>query len=248
MLCRHHLCANRQADKGQRQARGHLWPCRELAHLLRRLRAAGAALPATSGKSAALWRSLTVCPLCSTTAGLEHAMPRAKPEAAIRVQVKLRTEKAQYLCVRAAPSYRAHFQHLQEQAAVLHEVGHCSPAATHPGPPARQAAADWCRPHHCSRRRSAHSCCPWSRQPGELRCSDGRLQDKPCFAALQLLNTPWQVMTLTCRLRAGGARPGPQARRQRGPHPGAGNCTPDACKGARLCSRCCTCLHFSCNL
>lgn len=51
-----------------------------------------------------------------------HMQLKLGRKCVIPVQVRLRTENAEYVCSRAAPLYRAKFQHLQEQAAVLHEV------------------------------------------------------------------------------------------------------------------------------
>ena len=47
----------------------------------------------------------------------------------LAAQVRLRTENGEYMCSRAAASYRTKFQHLQEQVAVLHEVSSPSSSA-----------------------------------------------------------------------------------------------------------------------
>ena len=48
--------------------------------------------------------------------------------AACMAQVRVRTEAGEYTCTRAANSYKAKFGHLQEQAAVLHEVSYSTAA------------------------------------------------------------------------------------------------------------------------
>ena len=68
-------------------------------------------------------------PACLITSLIRRPAESSPHGCCLAVQVCLRTEHGEYACSRAAASYRAKFQHLQEQAAVLHEVSSPSSSA-----------------------------------------------------------------------------------------------------------------------